>query len=313
GTGAVVQRFWLKTFDALAGRVRLEAICSGRLASAEALAAQRPGLRVLADAQALAADAAVDALLICSPPDLHRAQAETALAAGKPVLVEKPLTACYDETVVLLRSAQAASVPFMATFNNLYRDNNAWLRRAVLEGAVGTLERVDIRWLREMLPETHDWLYQAERSGGGVMADIGIHVFINALALVPTRGGFRLDCRTESRSAVSGPAEDWAEVRLTIDDGPQMHFTLGWGLTLGQPVDFAFTAEGTGGALSTVEFKGPVDDGYRRLFERFLTLVETGGRADLDLYHDSMLILDACYRSAASGAAVSGHFGLPSG
>ena len=66
------------------------AIADVDFARATALA-ERHGLRALASAEDLIADAEVDAVLIASPDPSHEPLALAAISAGKPALVEKPL------------------------------------------------------------------------------------------------------------------------------------------------------------------------------------------------------------------------------
>src|SRR4051812_38736874 len=54
-------------------------------------AAKRNGVRAAASYQEILADPAIDAVFVTSPSEAHREHCEAALAAGKHVLVEKPL------------------------------------------------------------------------------------------------------------------------------------------------------------------------------------------------------------------------------
>src|SRR5438093_9816687 len=54
-------------------------------------AARRYGVRAAASYQEILADPAIDAVFVTSPSEAHREHCEVALAAGKHVLVEKPL------------------------------------------------------------------------------------------------------------------------------------------------------------------------------------------------------------------------------
>ncbi len=74
-------------------RPRLEMICATTPASAERYRAAYGFHRATADWRVLVADPAVEAVVIASPQETHRAIAEAAFALGKPVLCEKPLGA----------------------------------------------------------------------------------------------------------------------------------------------------------------------------------------------------------------------------
>jgi predicted dehydrogenase len=67
--------------------------------------AQEIGSRWTNDLDAILADPGVDAVDICLPTPQHRAATEAALAAGKHVLLEKPLALSLDDGQALVRAA----------------------------------------------------------------------------------------------------------------------------------------------------------------------------------------------------------------
>ncbi len=96
------------------------------------------GARVAASAEALVADAEVDAVVVASPDHTHAPLTLACLAAGKPVLCEKPLGVSVAETAEVLAAEEAAgrrlvTVGFMRRFDPGYLE----LREAVLGGLVG--------------------------------------------------------------------------------------------------------------------------------------------------------------------------------
>lgn len=86
----------------------------------------------------LVAAPAVDGVVIASPGDLHAEQALACLAAGKPVLCEKPLANTTPECFKVVEAEVAAGrrlvqIGFMRRFDAGY----AAARRAIVEGAIG--------------------------------------------------------------------------------------------------------------------------------------------------------------------------------
>lgn len=94
--------------------------------------------RIHAEATAVIADPAVDAVLIASPDATHAPLTLAALAAGKPVLCEKPMAATLDEARAVV-AAEAAlgrrlvQIGFMRRFDPGYRA----LRTAVADESLG--------------------------------------------------------------------------------------------------------------------------------------------------------------------------------
>ena len=99
------------------------------LARAGAVAELVPGAEVAADGPALIADPAVDAVIIASHDSTHAALVHAALAAGKPVLCEKPLAPTVAECLELVRADTRGlvSVGFMRRFDPVYVELKAAL------------------------------------------------------------------------------------------------------------------------------------------------------------------------------------------
>ena len=96
------------------------------------------GGRVFDSAQALIGDPAIDAVMVCAPDAVHAPLALACIAAGKPVLVEKPLAASLEAARGIIAAEVKAGrrlvqVGFMRRFDPGYRAMRATLR----EGRVG--------------------------------------------------------------------------------------------------------------------------------------------------------------------------------
>ena len=92
-------------WKALEGRVRVEVVASRTAERAAAVAATAGSGDVVADLQAAIADPRVDLVDICLPTPLHRTAAEAAFAAGKHVLLEKPLALTREDAEAILDAA----------------------------------------------------------------------------------------------------------------------------------------------------------------------------------------------------------------
>ena len=99
--------------------------------------AGRLGCRVTDDPAALIADPEVDAVLVASHDSTHAELIRACVAAGKPVLCEKPLSPSLDESAALLKALGAraglVSLGFMRRFDPGY----AALRQAIHDNAIG--------------------------------------------------------------------------------------------------------------------------------------------------------------------------------
>lgn len=99
----------VRTLAAMRG-VRLAWVIDPDPARREAAEALAPRARLTDDLAEALADPSLDALVVASPGPTHHAVACAAIAAGKHVLVEKPLTTCVGTSRDLVRRAKRAGV-----------------------------------------------------------------------------------------------------------------------------------------------------------------------------------------------------------
>lgn len=85
----------------------------------------------------------VDAVVIATPIRTHFALAQRALAHGKHVFVEKPLTASSAQAIELMRQAEAADRVLMVGHTFMYNPAVEELRRLMVSGALGRLYYID--------------------------------------------------------------------------------------------------------------------------------------------------------------------------
>ena len=101
-------------------------------------AADAVGCRTVQDPFALVTDADVDAVVVASPDSTHAALVRACVAAGKPVLCEKPLAPTLAEATALVRDLGAqtslVSLGFMRRFDPGYVE----LKASIASGAIGT-------------------------------------------------------------------------------------------------------------------------------------------------------------------------------
>jgi len=143
--------------------------------------AQRHGVpRWYDDAQALVDDPTVDAVYVATPPSTHKTYALMAIAAGKPVYVEKPMAMDAAECQAIIDAGRAVGVPVFVAY---YRRALPRFRRvrALLDAdAIGTPRSVHVS-LHQPLharyadPGAAHWHVQPAISGGGLFMDLGCH------------------------------------------------------------------------------------------------------------------------------------------
>jgi D-galactose 1-dehydrogenase len=148
----------------------------------------------------------LDAVSICTPPQVRYEIARAALLAGKHVLLEKPPTTSPSELADLAGIAAQHGRTLFTAWHSLFNDAVA-RAKALVSGR--TLTAITVTW-REDVTRTHldqDWIWQAD--GPGVF-DFGI----NALAILCHILPGRIRVRAGS---VSIPTDRQAPVAADVD------------------------------------------------------------------------------------------------
>ncbi|WP_408898288.1 Gfo/Idh/MocA family protein [Nocardioides sp. R1-1] len=155
----------------------------GRDAEAVRAAADRYGWQDSAtDWRAAIARDDVDIVDVCTPGDSHAEIALAALAAGKHVLVEKPLANSVPEAEQLVAAAASAAergVRSAVGFNYRRVPALALARGLVAEGRIGRVRQVRASYLQDWLADPAapmSWRLRRESAGSGVLGDLGSHV-----------------------------------------------------------------------------------------------------------------------------------------
>ena len=132
--------------------------------------------------EAAAADHNVEAMYLCTPHFLHKEHVALAAAAGKHILVEKPIARTMEEAEAIIETAQRANVTLMVAENYRFM---AVVRRAkelIDNGALGELRLIQLQ--EEYGFQPSQWRTSRELNGGGVLIDGGIHKIDILLYLV---------------------------------------------------------------------------------------------------------------------------------
>ena len=129
--------------------------------------------------EALLALNAVDAVTISTPPSLHYAQAKAAIAAGKHILLEKPVTMNAQQAIELEQLAKQQKVITATDFEFRCVPQWRYLKHLLDQNHIGKKRLITIEWLvqgRADAKRAWNWYSQRE-FGGGALGAIGSHAF----------------------------------------------------------------------------------------------------------------------------------------
>ncbi|MBX7168511.1 MAG: Gfo/Idh/MocA family oxidoreductase [Pirellulales bacterium] len=129
--------------------------------------------RWFTDYRELLALADVELVILGVPNDLHCRLVLDAAAAGKHVVLEKPMALNLAECDAMIAACRTAGVKLMYAEELCFAPKYVRLKQLVDSGALGR-----IHLIKQL--EKHDgphsaWFYDVQRSGGGVLLDMGCH------------------------------------------------------------------------------------------------------------------------------------------
>jgi predicted dehydrogenase len=147
----------------------------------------------------------IEAVVITTPNDSHRAVAEAFLNAGVDVICDKPLTTTLDDARALVAAQRRSGVVFGVTHAFAAHAMVRQAREMIAEGALGTLRQVHVEFLQgfSALPpdptrKGHAWRLDPARVGrSSTTADIGTHAhhlasFVTGLPMTRLRAEFHV-------------------------------------------------------------------------------------------------------------------------
>jgi predicted dehydrogenase len=142
---------------------------------------------VTGDFAAIAADPTIDVVLVLTPPDAHLSIVRELAAAGKHVLLEKPLEATLGGAEDVVGVCERAGVTLGVVFQHRFRPASLALAAKLAAGELGTLANaaVSVRWWRPQSYYDEPGRGTLARDGGGVLLTQAIHSLDLFLSLTP--------------------------------------------------------------------------------------------------------------------------------
>ncbi|KQK27604.1 hypothetical protein ARD30_25845 [Bosea thiooxidans] len=172
GTGTIAGLFAADL--GLLPQARLAAVHSRLLAKAQGFAARFGGGAAYGDEAAFLADPAIEAVYIATPNQFHAAQALRAIAAGKPVLVEKPAALRSGDVEAIAQAARERGVFAMEALWSRFLPAVRAIREQIATGRIGEVKRIraDLSYAHPQEPGSR---FFDPALGGGAAFDLGVY------------------------------------------------------------------------------------------------------------------------------------------
>ena len=174
--------------------------------------------------ESMLADPAIDVIDICTPPLLHRPQVEAALAAGKHVVCEKPLTGSLEDCDAIIAAEKAAKGRLMPIFQYRYGDGVEKAKRIIDSGIAGKLYAGSVETFWKRTPDYYavPWRGKWASELGGVLVTHALH--LHDMALLLAGPAARVFGRVTTR-VNDIEVEDCVSASLLLENGAPLSLT----------------------------------------------------------------------------------------
>ena len=238
---------------------RLEMIADVDAVSAAKAAHQYGFVRSSSHWRDLVNDPRIDVVSVTTPNTLHKEMALAAIAAGKHVHCEKPLSPTLEDSREMVEAAEKAGIVTQVGFNYIKNPLLKLAREMVEAGELG-----EITGFRGIHAE--DYMHDPESpyswridpvGGPGVIADLGSHIIGMARFLLGPIAEVSADVRTvvKSRPVARGALErrdvlvdDVARILVNFERGCGGTIEANW-IATGRKMQLGFELTGAKGSL----------------------------------------------------------------
>lgn len=140
--------------------------------------AREHGLALARSLDEVLADPAVDAVVIATPHSAHEAQVLAAVAAGKQVFCEKPLTLTAAGAERILAACEAAGIVLGIGHERRFEPAMEEIARLVAAGALGRLLHLEANFSHDLFARmaAGNWRVGAQDAPAGAMTALGVHL-----------------------------------------------------------------------------------------------------------------------------------------
>jgi predicted dehydrogenase len=175
GLGMAVKPHMLALRE-LSSRVEIAA-CYSPSAERRAKFAEQYGQSATGDIDAIARDDSIRAVAILTPPWAHLDLVQRFAAAGRHILLEKPIEATLERSLEVVETCERAGVKLAIVFQHRFRTAGMKLAELMRTGKLGRLlsASASVRWWRGPDYFAQPGRGMAARDGGGVLLTQAIH------------------------------------------------------------------------------------------------------------------------------------------
>ena len=215
GSGALPH---LRSFEDLKDRVELRYAFT-RQPRSDRIQAYTGPVHLTDSLELILQDTEVQAVIVATPASTHLDICQRCFAAGKHVLLEKPLELNLERSTQLVELAAQSNLQLGVVLQHRFREASQVLQKLLIDGRLGEVEAASIRvpWWRSQAYYNEPGRGTLARDGGGVLLTQAIHTLDLFRALVGIQSiKSAMVCQTRLHQMET---EDYVSALLVLGNG----------------------------------------------------------------------------------------------
>jgi predicted dehydrogenase len=163
------------------------------------------------------ADKTIDAVVLSTPHSQHAEQVMQAAAAGKHILVQKPLTLDLPSARAAVDAAKKTGILLAVGFNRRFHPSVVEVRKRLADGRLGTVMGITAQHTTStgQFIAADNWRAQPDEAPGGAITAVGVHSIDHMIEF----GGRVRDVLCTTGRYIPGPSDDTSSIMLRFESG----------------------------------------------------------------------------------------------
>lgn len=205
----------------------------------------------------------LDGVVIATPSAMHAQQSIEALKSGKAVFCQKPLGRTAEEVRKVVKASEEADKFLMVDLSYRYTKAFQEIYKLIKNGEIGNVYAIDLVFHNAYGPDK-DWFFDIEKSGGGCVMDLGIHLVDLALWCLDFPEVENVDSKLFSKgkklTSFEDNVEDFAQVNISTKNDVSINLQCSWHVSAGQDAVIEAKFFGTEGGAAFKNVNGSFYD-----------------------------------------------------
>ena len=210
-------------------------------------AAEELGIKAYESLEAVLADADVDVVTLAIPNDIHKEVAVKAMAAGKNVISEKPVTLCTADLEEMIAASNKYGKIFTVHQNRRWDEDFRVAKKIYEAGEMGRIFNIESR-VHGSRGIPGDWR-NTKAQGGGMVLDWGVHLLDQMNMMM---GKMPVSVYAELSNVTNEEVDDGFKALFKFDNGVNFHVEVGTSNFINLP---RWYIEGLNGTAQIDDFK----------------------------------------------------------